>query len=215
MIEIAEIFNTYQSEGVQYGQPATFVRVSQCNKACNFCDTNFEKTKEYTPDELLYDIINHNNEVKAFKPLIIFTGGEPMLQYNKLFPVMDSLMKMNYDVSIETNGSILLPKDYVNQRCFFTCSPKDYEKYENFKHDVFEFNMNYQFCSFKFVVSSIKQIEIIADYLEDFNMEGTPIFIQPEFSVAKDIIPKIIECEDAKKLNYKFSLQTNKYLGLE
>jgi 7-carboxy-7-deazaguanine synthase len=45
-LKIVEIFPTLQGEGPFVGQPAVFVRLGGCNRACSFCDTEFEAFDE-------------------------------------------------------------------------------------------------------------------------------------------------------------------------
>ncbi len=84
------------------GTPATFVRLSECNLRCVYCDTKyaFEKRKKLSLAEILC-------QVRAMKnTLVICTGGEPLLQENRSLPLI--LSQEGYRVVIETNGAVAL-----------------------------------------------------------------------------------------------------------
>lgn len=110
--KINEIFYSLQGEGFQTGTPAIFVRFSGCNLQCAFCDTEFETGQMRSLDQII-------EEVSIFPAsLVVLTGGEPSLFVTE--ELVDRLHQVGKVVSIETNGTNLLPAnlDWV------TCSPK-------------------------------------------------------------------------------------------
>lgn len=112
-LRINEIFYSLQGEGVFAGTPAVFVRLSGCNRACPFCDTDFAHFTEMSIDEVVA-------EVEKFPAKhVVFTGGEPTLQ--RYDDVCTVLKQRGYFIQIETNGSNKVSPlvDWV------TCSPKD------------------------------------------------------------------------------------------
>ena len=50
-MKVNEIFYSLQGEGFHTGTPAVFVRLSGCNMACDFCDTDHSRGREMTDDE--------------------------------------------------------------------------------------------------------------------------------------------------------------------
>ena len=117
-IGIAEIFKSIQGEGSQAGKPALFIRLSNCNlwngrledrnkgkgNCSQWCDTDFIKKYKLTNDELLDSILEYCKGKR--KALIVFTGGEPLLQAKKLIKLVTMLLNKKIYVSIETNGTI-------------------------------------------------------------------------------------------------------------
>src|SRR5687767_4515497 len=95
---VKEMFYTLQGEGAQVGRPAVFCRFTGCNlwsglesdraKAiCQFCDTDFVGFDG--PDGGRFDCANSlvhavkqrwPTNASNSKPLVICTGGEPLLQ---------------------------------------------------------------------------------------------------------------------------------------
>ena len=125
---IKEIFYSLQGEGAQVGRPAVFCRFAGCNlwtgreedrptAICNFCDTDFRGINgvlggRYESAVTLADTI------KALWPSdgrpdrtgwVICTGGEPLLQLDG--SLIDELHARGFAVAIETNGTLLAPKD--------------------------------------------------------------------------------------------------------
>jgi len=122
---VKEIYLTIQGEGFHTGKHAVFCRFSGCNlwnglekdrkKAiCSFCDTDFVGTdgingSKYPNAELLANEIDKVWDKNINEKFVVFTGGEPLLQLDK--PLVDLLHKKKFKVAIETNGTILPPKN--------------------------------------------------------------------------------------------------------
>jgi len=105
---VTDMFPTVQGEGPDAGRPCVFLRLSQCNLRCVWCDTFFE-----TGVDWLYEALN----LKLFGmlrthgyDLLVITGGEPLLQ--NLAPIVEFMNAHNIAVSVETSGSIGQP--YLN-----------------------------------------------------------------------------------------------------
>lgn len=111
---VNEIFYSLQGEGRWTGRAAVFVRMSGCNLACPFCDTDFSHYTEMTAD----DIIEQCQKVGGNCRFIVLTGGEPTLQADK--NLIAAWHQADYYVAMETNGTHPIPEgiDWV------TCSPK-------------------------------------------------------------------------------------------
>lgn len=111
-MRVNEIFYSLQGEGVHAGRPAVFVRLSGCNRACSFCDTDFARFTEMSDAEIVEAIERYPAEI------VIFTGGEPAMQLTD--PLVRAVQATGRRVHVETNGSLPVPPsvDWV------TCSPK-------------------------------------------------------------------------------------------
>ncbi len=55
-LKIVEIFYSLQGEGANTGKPFVFIRLSNCNLNCWFCDTDWNKGQEYTLEQLLNEV---------------------------------------------------------------------------------------------------------------------------------------------------------------
>ena len=113
MMKVNEIFYSLQGEGYHSGTPAVFVRFSGCNLRCPFCDTQHEEGIEMSEAEIV-------EAVKAYPAsLVVVTGGEPAMQLTE--GLVDALHAAGKYVSVETNGTLPLPKNVD----WITLSPKD------------------------------------------------------------------------------------------
>lgn len=121
---VKEIFYTLQGEGRWAGRPAVFCRFAACNlwtgrekdrerAVCRFCDTNFVGTngpgggKFRTPDALADAVASKWPARDEAEPMVVFTGGEPLLQLNE--SVVDAMHARDFYVSVETNGTLPAP----------------------------------------------------------------------------------------------------------
>lgn len=113
MYKVNEIFHSLQGEGAFTGTPMVFVRMSGCNRACPFCDTDFEDYTLLSAKDIVEEAQRYPTE------RVVITGGEPLLQVDA--DLIEALHEAGYAIHIETNGTLAVPDgiDWV------TCSPKD------------------------------------------------------------------------------------------
>ena len=117
---VKEAFYTLQGEGAHTGRAAVFLRFAGCNlwsglerdrasAVCRFCDTDFVGTdgpsggKFDTPSALAEHIARHWPAGLPGRPLVVCTGGEPLLQLDE--PLIDALHALGFEVAVETNGT--------------------------------------------------------------------------------------------------------------
>lgn len=100
-MNINEIFYSIQGEGKWTGLPNMFIRTAGCNLRCSFCDTKYayEYGKEMSIEEIVKDIRKYPCKH------VCITGGEPLLQ-DETLDLIDALLKKDYKIILETNGSI-------------------------------------------------------------------------------------------------------------
>jgi len=108
---INELFYSIQGEGKYMGYPCIFVRFSDCNLKCNWCDTTYSFNEGNYLKK--YEIIEKIEKFNA--NLVEITGGEPLIHDN-VYSLIETLNKINKKILIETNGSISIEKipDYVH-----------------------------------------------------------------------------------------------------
>ena len=118
-MEVVEIFRSIQGEGDLIGKPAIFIRFAGCNLDCPFCD---ESDKYYLKTEMKpKEIHDKVKEYYTGKEMIVITGGEPFLQNLDELEELIGLLKHEYFIAIETNGTI---KNIFIQGNWVTVSPK-------------------------------------------------------------------------------------------
>ena len=123
---VKEIFYTLQGEGGQAGRAAVFCRFAGCNlwsgreedraqAVCRFCDTDFVGTdgsgggKFATAQALAQAVRAHwpAQSGAGGKPLVVCTGGEPLLQLDA--PLIEALHAQGFEIAVETNGTQPIP----------------------------------------------------------------------------------------------------------
>lgn len=101
---IDKYFISVQGEGSHVGLPSIFLRFSECNLKCSFCDTNDREYNEVLEEELVSKIHKISDETGIV--ILTITGGEPSLyDINRLIrklKVVDGELKMF--IITETNG---------------------------------------------------------------------------------------------------------------
>ena len=206
---VKEIYFTLQGEGFHTGKHAVFCRFSGCNlwsgleenreKAiCNFCDTDFVGTDgingdKYQNAESLAKKIDEIWDKNLNDKLVVFTGGEPLLQLNE--ELIDLLHEKKFKVAIETNGTILPPEN-IDWICV---SPKKGA----------DFNLNYG-NEIKLVYP---QKGLDPKEFQDFDFDH--FFIQPMDGkdLQKNILQSVSYCIENPL--WRLSLQTHKIMGID
>ena len=98
---VNEIFYSIQGESTSAGHRCIFVRLTGCPLKCKWCDspTAREEGYELTIDNVIRTIEKWNCK------LVEITGGEPLMQKHSLV-LMRELLKMKYQVMLETSGTL-------------------------------------------------------------------------------------------------------------
>jgi len=114
---VTEIFKTLQGEGLHAGRSAIFVRFASCNlwnnhdadrerdaarneaKCPRFCDTDFAVRHLLDHDALIAEVVK-----LLPAALVVFTGGEPLLQLDA--PLLASCAGLGLLTAVETNGTV-------------------------------------------------------------------------------------------------------------
>lgn len=106
-LDISEAYLSIQGEGIYVGMPSLFIRTTECNLKCIWCDTKGLKANpKWTPEAIDGLIQKH----AMFD--IVITGGEPMVRADVVsFIALLSLrykaaIGSNSNITIETNGTI-------------------------------------------------------------------------------------------------------------
>lgn len=117
---VTEIFYTLQGEGANAGKPAVFVRFAGCNLWSGrdatrardalrngvdcplWCDTDFRRGVPMTSSEIASAVAAH-----AGVPLIVLTGGEPLLQVDRELCTVLRATAPQAMLAVETNGTVL------------------------------------------------------------------------------------------------------------
>jgi 7-carboxy-7-deazaguanine synthase len=247
---VKSIFLTIQGEGPFVGHQAVFVRLAGCNRGqkevmeCPWCDTDFrvgtgkiltfEEISSKIQQELISTYFYPNYHNDSYRPLVVITGGEPMLQDN-LVSFIKYLSGKGFQIQIESNGD-RLAKDYFKDACWdyatLIVSPKIHpgtKTYQNLKDEV-HCSLNY----LKILVDarSDSHYHQLPNYLTTKNPAS--IYISPltvyQRRVEEDEVASIWNKDlidvDKTRANYEYaaeicmrngfrlSLQTHLFLGV-
>jgi 7-carboxy-7-deazaguanine synthase (Cx14CxxC type) len=120
---VKEIFYTLQGEGANTGRPAVFCRFTGCNlwtgreedrhkAVCTFCDTDFVGTDgvgggRFKTAQALARKVREAWPKAQGKPMVVCTGGEPLLQLD--VPLIEAFHAEGLEIAVETNGTVAAP----------------------------------------------------------------------------------------------------------
>ena len=229
-LNVSEIFYSIQGEGKFIGEPAIFLRLLGCNLTCNWCDSSYtwlfskqmqERLKNNNPNFEL-EVQNKQDNAgrmsidKLLKILtmykinhIVITGGEPLLQQNRLKHLLEYLVF--FKVEIETNGTIV-PSELTNyhQNIHFNVSPKlsnSFNSKDRVVNNVaMEAFLTYFNSIFKFVVNKPKEIDEVIEFQKYYEIDSSKIWLMPQARTREELYEKGIEiAELAKKYKYNYS----------
>ena len=223
ILKVSEIFSSVQGEGRLAGTSCVFLRLSTCNLKCSWCDT------KYTWDWDNYDI---NKEIKelnikeivekihSFSNInhIVITGGEPLLQQDKLVLLLTLLKEKrkqadnipnSYHVEIETNGTIVPLKEIIDLVDQWNISPKtsnsDNEKLgidlEGYYKKSLTFYKDLKNAFFKFVVDKLDDIKEIDHLIQKYHLPKEQIVLMPQATTKEKLLEKTLWIQEYAKTN--------------
>lgn len=224
---VNEVFESIQGEGAFTGVPSIFVRLQGCPVGCPWCDT--KHTWEIKPENVRdQDLIMLQNEdtdeyfradpeslfalfdSQAYQAKhIVLTGGEPCMF--DLRPLTEAAIDKGYSVQIETSGTfeVLCHRD-----AWVTLSPKINMKGGYKVRDDAIFRAN----EIKHPVAMQKHIDeldalLAQSGLAESGMSQLPvIYLQPISMQERATELAVATCI---KRNWRLSLQTHKFIGVE
>jgi 7-carboxy-7-deazaguanine synthase len=99
-MKVTEIYTSIQGETQYAGLLCTLVRTTGCDLRCGYCDSAFafHGGSEMTVEQVMAEV------ARLGAPLVLLTGGEPMLQ-RELPELARRLLGDGYRVMIETSGA--------------------------------------------------------------------------------------------------------------
>jgi organic radical activating enzyme len=196
LLPLMEDFYTIQGEGFYQGYAAYFIRLGGCDVGCVWCDVKESWDASAHP---LLSVNEMSERAKASgTEIVVVTGGEPVM-YN-LSSLTQKLKLSGLRTHIETSGVYPLTGtwDWV---CF---SPK---KFKTPDSSIFQ-----QANELKIIVFNKSDFA----WAEEFAAKVSPschLFLQPEWSKEKEMLPLIIRYVKANP-RWQVSLQVHKYMNI-
>ncbi len=203
-MKINEIFLSIQGESTYAGRPCLFIRTTGCNLRCAYCDTEyaFYDGKDMSIDELCSVV------KKSGVRLVEITGGEPLIQKD-INDLVKVLLKNNYEVLIETSGSLNI--DIIDRRAVRIMDMKCPSSGMESKNDYTNIEKLTPQDEIKFVIENREDYDWSMGIVEKYNLNNklsilmSPVFdkIEPE-TLANWIL--------SDKKNVRMQLQMHKYI---
>lgn len=226
---VNSIFYTIQGEGPDAGRPAVFVRLAKCNLRCYFCDTEFEKSTLMSDEQVMEAIQKEAAKGRGtVKPLVVVTGGEPLLQSNLRY-LGHFLALGGWELAIETAGTVLAPfllETVARVTTRVVCSPKtpqinkELEPYINcFKYVVAEGRVDEDGlpnCSTQWERDYPESPTYKKSSIYRQERRLKPIYISPmdEGDPDKNKRNRELAAQICMKHGYRLSLQMHKLVGV-
>lgn len=202
-MKINEIFYSLQGEGKWAGLPNIFIRVTGCNLRCSYCDTTYAY---YSGDEMKLDEIL--TEISKYPcKFICITGGEPLLQ-NDILNLIDALLKKEYSICLETNGSIDIINLYNKKPLMISLDIKCPTSNMHEKNILRNINILKKEDQLKFIINNKEDYDyakkIVQKYRPTCNVFFQPVWGTNPINLAEWIIND--------KLNVNLGLQLHKII---
>lgn len=193
---IVEIFHSVQGEGFYAGIPHVFVRFGTCNLRCSWCDTDFDTFESMPALDILAEIMKFDCK------RVIFTGGEPML--HDLWPLHRLLKARGFNISIESNGTILIPEGLIDWICI---SPKDQVYPNSIIRQRNGDELKVVYCG--------QDLEMYDELKSGFNHH----FLQPCYIDTASVSENGVMFQETEQVvkehdGWRLSLQTHKWMGI-
>ncbi|WP_416776733.1 7-carboxy-7-deazaguanine synthase QueE [Xenorhabdus budapestensis] len=218
---INEMFQTLQGEGVFTGVPSVFIRLQGCPVGCSWCDTKHTWEKEADKQQPMENILVKSQDsdiwgVATPRQIInlfirqgytarhvVITGGEPCLY--DLRSLTETLEREGYQCQIETSGTHAI---YCSDKTWVTVSPKVKMRggYKVLPDAMKRAN------EIKHPVGRERDIEVLDELLAMLNEGNAPIIALQPISQKEEATRLCIETCIAR--NWRFSMQTHKYLNI-
>lgn len=196
LLPLMEDFYTIQGEGAYQGQAAYFVRLGGCDVGCVWCDVKESWDASTHPLVPTEDIAGR--VLASGSPVAVITGGEP-LTYD-MTALTAALHANNIRTHLETSGVYPLTGSWdwicFSPKKFKTPDPSIYQHADELKVIVYN-------------ASDFEWAEIHAAKVT----KKCALFLQPEWSKEKEMLPAIIEYVKAYP-QWKISLQIHKYMNI-
>jgi 7-carboxy-7-deazaguanine synthase len=193
-LRVSEVFGpTLQGEGPTAGMPCGFIRLGGCNLSCPWCDTPYtwdwsgKNGKAYDPNvelswrdpsSLLDQVIGMGVD------RVVVTGGEPLLQQERLVPLLHALDGQGIKVEVETNGTRVPAREVFRLVHQFNVSPKlgantGMAREKRIKLDALHELALHPRAAFKFVVGSDEDVREALTVAWAAGLRASQVWLMP------------------------------------
>lgn len=181
---VSEIFHSFQGEGLNSGLNTIFLRLSECNLNCKYCDSKYHwDGKIMEIDEVLFEIKKYKSDS------LTITGGEPLLQQEPLVKLLTQLKEKH--IVIETNGTLMPDSNLIDLVNHFSVSPKlastENKIEDRMNYDVLLYynTLPVEKSIFKFVIADQKDFEEVQFLQDQLKINNRKIYLMKEGMTAE------------------------------
>jgi len=180
---LSEYFVSFQGEGPYTGRYCLFLRSSDCNLLCPFCDSRdrLGKVAHNLSEDDILNLVNKDNHRH-----IVITGGEPMLYAKEWSSLVQRLPDSVEIIEFETNGTLPIPAVLASHaKVHFNISPKVWAGY-----NALQILQN---SVYKFPVNASNFADTI-EFIREWNIPDRQIWLMPlaetadEYFAAKEFV---------------------------
>jgi 7-carboxy-7-deazaguanine synthase len=202
-LKINEIFYSIQGESSRIGLPTIFIRLTGCPMRCVYCDTGyaFNEGKNFSLDEII-------ESIKKFpSKYITVTGGEPLAQKNVL-QLLDQLIELNYEVSLETGGAIDIQGVHQKVKIILDIkTPKSGEVNNYFWDNLKKIRA---FDEIKIVIQDKEEFDWAINIIKEYKINPAQVIFSPVFGQLD--YQKLAEFVLNSEQPYRMQLQLHKLI---
>jgi 7-carboxy-7-deazaguanine synthase len=211
MLYYQEVFKSIQGESIDSGLPFTFVRLYGCNLHCGYCDQ-----PQNPCDRKRISVENLIEEVKKLKvPHVCITGGEPLTQ-PEAYTLIYELVKLNYYVTVETNGAVVIdPDNYI--RAFRYIMDIKCPSSGMSEHNLYDnLAVLHPQDEVKFVIADRKDYDFMLEVIKSYPTKAR-ILVSPMFDkdmkpvIGKELVQWVLE---DKLHKVRVQIQLHKIIGV-
>ena len=195
-LPLVEDFYTIQGEGFHAGKPAYFIRLGGCDVGCRWCDAKYTWNPKVFPPVDVDEVVKRAKACAA--QAIVITGGEPLLY--PLEVLTSRLRDVGLEIFLETSGT----HPFSGEFDWVCLSPKRQQP------------------PLAEAFGRAHELKVIIQTEDDFlwaeeNARRVGrycrLYLQPEWSVFDEIMPKIVEYAKSNP-RWSISIQTHKFMRI-
>ena len=195
-LPLVEDFYTIQGEGFHTGKPAYFIRLGGCDVGCRWCDAKYTWNPKVFPPVDVDEVVKRAKACAA--QAIVITGGEPLLYPLEI--LTSRLRDVGLEIFLETSGT----HPFSGEFDWVCLSPKRQQP------------------PLAEAFGRAHELKVIIQTEDDFlwaeeNARRVGrycrLYLQPEWSVFDEIMPKIVEYAKSNP-RWSISIQTHKFMRI-
>ena len=195
-LPLVEDFYTIQGEGFHAGKPAYFIRLGGCDVGCRWCDAKYTWNPKVFPPVDVDEVVKRAKACAA--QAIVITGGEPLLYPLEI--LTSRLRDVGLEIFLETSGT----HPFSGEFDWVCLSPKRQQP------------------PLAEAFGRAHELKVIIQTEDDFlwaeeNARRVGrycrLYLQPEWSVFDEIMPKIVEYAKSNP-RWSISIQMHKFMRI-